>query len=225
MSRSFPGLFCVLVLVPGCYPSAAFVGSSVQALDCHSGEFEGELTVERSGSRKVKLVIEVLPGSVNVEDVTYVPKRATLKGKDNKQAAVHVRGRLADRCASGGVNLLASYPPAGSAGYVEVEPVLPVSAPAELQVSPDDGTFEYALTLQCCGPEGAGTFNVAVAGGEGTSKVAVEPSSVQCEGEEEHRITVRGTLAASQGTVNLTLEDGSTGATCRQSDAVRRPSK
>lgn len=220
MSRKLLGL---VLFATGCFPSAAFIGSSVSSLDCKSGAFLGELKIERSGARKVKLRYEVLPGTLNVTELSHDPATAVLKGKDNKQGRVQVRGRLEDRCAVGGVNLMASYAPSGTSGFVEIEPVLPVDTPASVS-SESDGGFEYALTLQCCGAEGAGTFGVAVSDATGASGVTVEPATVECVGDETHEVTVRGSLeGASSAQIGLSIEDRTTGAVCQQTDAVTRP--
>jgi hypothetical protein len=215
-----------LLLLTGCYPSAAFVGSQVQTLDCRTGVFAGELRVERNGARKVKIVYEQLPGTVNLDEVAHTPHREVLRGKERKQSRVEVRGRLVDRCASGGVNLLASYPPSGSTGFIDVEPVLPVEAPASVVASLDDGGFEYAMTLQCCGPEGAGIFAVAVAEVDGASQLAVEPAQVECRDTEQHDVRVSGTLTGSAGArLQLTVEDRTTGATCEHTGEIEPASK
>lgn len=209
----------VLLAASGCIPSVVLGPSTTVRQDCR-GEFDAELVATRDGGRKVKLVFELLPGDENLADFKLSPDRAQIKGK-KKTETVNLSGSLVDACADGGVSVLASYAPTGTSGYFGIVAMVD-PAPVEARSDSTSGTFSYPVVMQCCGEASAAAFDVAALGGQGVADVAVEPARFECAGDEQHTLTVSGTVTTpgKTGTVEVSVTHAEAGTMCSFTDPV-----
>lgn len=218
--RCYALLAVPILLGAGCFARVKMGPSQIQSLDCESGAFEVDLPVQRRGG-KAKIVYEFLPGEENLTHLKRQPERQVLRGRD-REANVKVRGKLVDRCADGGVTMLASFPPGGSTAFVDVDSVLAASSPDSARSEPGRRDFSYVVTFQCCGPEAASTFAVSAEAVEGVDRIVTQPSSFACNDDETVNVEVSGELSRAEqpGRARVLVVDRTSELQCGIEDAI-----